>query len=594
MSNLLLTVYSELRSNNPYAHEYIDTVLDKINIYKKQSKLTAVVHSSRLISYVAIEFFGLFLSQKYPQFSIDITNNFDAEGLKEEDFKTLFRLFSESITSIPLSFFENADIVINEKTIEIDISSGKSFLQAVNFEQAFSDYLQLLTKKEFKIIISQTKTQKETDRPKYELKDKVVMIETKSKYDDFRIKGLDIKNGSIKVIEGKYFVPKEVNSIDYALAENGKVTVWGKVFAATVQGNFRKIFIYSITDGTNSINIKILLDPREKNFSKWENITPGMYLLIKGDCQMDKYERDFVIMPYDIITFDLVEKKDAAPVKRVELHLHTKLSAMDAFINTEDAVKIAHRYGHRAVAITDHGVVQAFPQAMLTAENIQIADPDFKVILGCEGYFVDNMITVYSGTKNTAISEEEYIIFDIETTGLTPNSERITEIGAVRVKGDEVLQEFHTFANPGKPISAKITELTGITDDMVANAPSQAQAIASFKEFVKDTIVIAHNAANFDINFIKVVGEKVGVTFDCQYIDTLPLAQNLLTELKNHKLDTVAEHYKLGAFNHHRATDDAKILFEIFKGMVKDLAKQDITKLDEINSKLSKIGRAHV
>ncbi|MEG3030164.1 MAG: PolC-type DNA polymerase III [Oscillospiraceae bacterium] len=310
-------------------------------------------------------------------------------------------------------------------------------------------------------------------------------------------------------------------------------------------------------------------------------------MLVKGDCQMDKYERDFVIMPYDIIAFDLVGKKDDAEVKRVELHLHTKMSAMDAFINPDDAVKQAYKYGHRAVAITDHGVAQGFPQAMIEADNIQKTDPNFKVIYGCEGYFVDNMITVYSGYRDGEIAQQEYVIFDIETTGLSPNSENITEIGAIIVKGEDVLKEFHTFADPEKPIPLKITELTGITDEHVKGAPSQKQAIEAFQEFIGDRIVVAHNAANFDVNFIQVIAENVGTSFECTYIDTLPLAQNLLTQLKNHKLDTVAEHYNLGNFNHHRATDDAKILFEIFKHLINDLAKKDITKLNEINSKLS-------
>ncbi|MEG1800514.1 MAG: PHP domain-containing protein, partial [Oscillospiraceae bacterium] len=363
MSNLLLTVYPELQLNNPYAHEYVEAVLETVNIHRKQAKLTAVIHTSRLISYGAIEFVGSFLAQKYPAYSIDVTNSFEATSICCENFETLFRLFSDSICSIPLVFFEDADIDIDDKTINIDTSCGKTFLEAVEFEQAFSAYLKVLTGEEFEIKLSQTKLAKKSDKPKYAIENKVVTIEAKSKYKDFDIEGLDIKDNSIKVLHGKYHSPKDVTTIDNALTVTGKVTVWGKIFAATMQGNFRKIFIYSITDGTNSINVKVLLDVNDKNISKWEDIKPGMHILVKGDCQMDKYERDFVIMPYDIIAFDLVDKKDDAPVKRVELHLHTKMSAMDAFINPDDAVKQAHKYGHRAVAITDHGVAQGFPQA---------------------------------------------------------------------------------------------------------------------------------------------------------------------------------------------------------------------------------------
>ena len=591
MGNLLLTVYSELQKNNPYAHEYMEVVLRQIQIERKLSKLTAVIHSSRLLSYAAIEYFAMFLHQKYPKFSIDVTNTFEKDNLTEKDFATLFRLFSESVKAVPSLFFEDAEVDLQDKEITVNLSQGKSFLDAIDFCKMFSEYLMLLIGKEYKINLVQNKEAVKEKSPVYEIEKKVVKIAEKSKYDDFDIPGLKIKKDSVKVIHGKYqsIKSKDFISIDQALNDNGKVTVWGKVFAVAEQGNFRKIFIYSITDGSNSINIKILLDPNDKNIEKWESIKPGVHFAVKGDCQMDKYERDFVIMPYDIISFSLQEKKDTAEQKRVELHLHTKLSAMDGLVEPGDAVRKAYKYGHRAVAITDHGVAQGFPQAMLECDAIRKENPDadFKVIYGCEGYLVDNMVNIYSGNRHGNIRDEEFVVFDIETTGLSPNTENITEIGAVLVKGETVLGEFHTFVDPEKHIPEKITELTGITDDMVRGAPSQAEAINAFKEFIGERIIIAHNAASFDVNFIQVVGERLGISFEYEVIDTLPLAQNLLTELKKHKLDVVAEHYNLGNFNHHRATDDAKMLFEIFKCMVNDLEKQGITDISQINSGLS-------
>ncbi|MBQ6896051.1 MAG: PolC-type DNA polymerase III [Oscillospiraceae bacterium] len=569
----------------------MEVVLEQIQVEKKSSKLTAVIHSSRLLSYAAIEYFAMYMHQKYPRFSIDVTNTFDKESLSEKDFPTLFRLFSESVKTVPSLFFEEAEVDLQDKEITVNVAQGKSFLEAIDFVTLFSDYILYLTGKEYKIKLIQAKEPSKTKVPVYELENKVVKIVEKSKYDDFEIPGLNIKKDSVKVIHGKYqsIKPKEIISIDQALNDTGKVTVWGKVFAVAEQGNFRKIFIYSITDGSNSINLKILLDPNDKNIEKWEGIKPGMHFAVRGDCQMDKYERDFVIMPYDIISFSLQEKKDTAEEKRVELHLHTKLSAMDALVEPGDAVRKAYKYGHRAVAITDHGVVQGFPQAMLECDAIRKENPDadFKVIYGCEGYLVDNTVDIYTGNRADAIADTEFVVFDIETTGLTPNTENITEIGAVLVKGEEVLDEFHTFVDPEKHIPERITELTGITDEMVKGAPSQADAITAFKEFIGDRIIIAHNAASFDVNFIQVVGERLGISFEYEVIDTLPLAQNLLTELKKHKLDIVAEHYNLGNFNHHRATDDAKMLFEILKCMEKDLAEKGITQLNQINAGLS-------
>ena len=591
MGNLLLTVYKELQKNNPFAHEYMEVVLEQIQVEKRLSKLTAVIHSSRLLSYAAIEYFAMYMHQKYPRFSIDVTNTFDKESLSEKDFPTLFRLFSESIKTVPSLFFEEAEVDLQDKEITVNVAQGKSFLDAIDFVTLFSDYILYLTGKEYKIKLIQAKEPSKTKVPVYELENKVVKIVEKSKYDDFEIPGLKIKKDSVKVVHGKYqsVKPKDFISIDQALNDTGKVTVWGKVFAVTEQGNFRKIFIYSITDGSNSINLKILLDPNDKNIEKWESIKPGVHFAVRGDCQMDKYERDFVIMPYDIISFSLQEKKDTAEEKRVELHLHTKLSAMDALVEPGDAVRKAYKYGHRAVAITDHGVVQGFPQAMLECDAIRKENPDadFKVIYGCEGYLVDNTVDIYTGNRADAIADTEFVVFDIETTGLTPNTENITEIGAVLVKGEEVLDEFHTFVDPEKHIPERITELTGITDEMVKGAPSQADAITAFKEFIGDRIIIAHNAVSFDVNFIQVVGERLGISFEYEVIDTLPLAQNLLTDLKKHKLDIVAEHYNLGNFNHHRATDDAKMLFEILKCMEKDLAEKGITQLNQINAGLS-------
>ncbi|MBQ5781875.1 MAG: PHP domain-containing protein, partial [Oscillospiraceae bacterium] len=577
--------------NNPFAHEYMETVLEKVKIEKRSSKLTAVINSSRLLSFDAIEYFALFLSQKYPRFSIDVTNMFNKDNLTEKDFPTLFRLYSESVRAIPTMFFDDADVVLEDREITITVSSGYGYLNGIRFAETFSEYLAYLIGKEYKINLVKGKETVKKELPKYELENKVVKIVEKSKYDDFEIPGLAIKKDSVKVVHGKYqsIKAKDFVSIDKALNDTGKVTVWGKVFAVSQQGNFRKIFIYSITDGTNSINLKILLDPNDKNIEKWEGIKPGVHFAVKGDCQMDKYERDFVIMPYDIVSFSIQEKKDTAEQKRVELHLHTKLSSMDAIVDPEEAVKKAFKYGHRAVAVTDHGVVQGYPQAMLAYEDIMKANPDadFKLLYGCEGYLVDNMPNIYSGSRTGKIAETEFVVFDIETTGLSPNTENITEIGAVIVKGNEVIDEFHTFADPEKPIPYNITELTGITDSMVQGAPKQADAINAFKAFAGDRIVIAHNAANFDVNFIRVVGERVGVEFEYEYLDTLPLAQNLLTELKKHKLDILADHYQLGNFNHHRATDDAKMLFEIFRCMVSDLEKKGITNLEQINTGLS-------
>ena len=209
----------------------------------------------------------------------------------------------------------------------------------------------------------------------------------------------------------------------------------------------------------------------------------------------------------------IVERKkreDTAPEKRVELHLHTKLSSMDGFCDPGGIVKLAHRMGHPAIAITDHGVCQGYPEAMLAADDIHKTDPDFKLIYGCEAYFVDDMVPCVYGVKDQPL-DGEFCVFDTETTGLDPGVEYMTEIGAVIVKNGEVVDEFDTFVKPGKPITPKITELTGITNEMVADAPGEKEALEAFLKFAGDRILVGHNVHAFDMRFLRAAAKRSGI-----------------------------------------------------------------------------------
>ena len=247
--------------------------------------------------------------------------------------------------------------------------------------------------------------------------------------------------------------------------------IWGDVFFTEVKGNYRKIYTVSITDYTGSINLKVRAQEGE-DCSKWEGIGKGSTVIVRGDCSYDKYEHDYIVYPYDVLIVERKKREDTAPEKRVELHLHTKLSSMDGFCDPGGIVKLAHRMGHPAIAITDHGVCQGYPEAMLAADDIHKKDPDFKLIYGCEAYFVDDMVPCVYGVKDQPL-DGEFCVFDTETTGLDPGVEYLTEIGAVIIRNGEMVEEFDTFVKPGKPITPKITELTGITNEMVADAPSE-------------------------------------------------------------------------------------------------------------------------
>ncbi|MBR2432027.1 MAG: PHP domain-containing protein, partial [Clostridia bacterium] len=275
-----------------------------------------------------------------------------------------------------------------------------------------------------------------------------------------------------------------------------------------------------------------------------------------------------------------IKRQDNAEQKRVELHLHTQMSTMDALIPPDVAVKQANAWGHPAVAITDHGNVQAYQQAMLAAEKLGM-----KVIYGMEAYFVNDKVSAVVGEYSGSFSDE-FIVFDIETTGLSALNNQIIEIGAVKIKNGEILERYDRFVNPGVSIPQNIVELTGIDNSMVRDADPIEVVLKEFLEFIGNRLLIAHNA-NFDVSFIRSAARACGYKFDNAYLDTLALSRFLNPDLKTHKLDVVAKYFDLGEFNHHRADDDAEILARIFFCMVEKMDKFEIKTFSDLDRDMS-------
>ena len=373
----------------------------------------------------------------------------------------------------------------------------------------------------------------------------------------------------------------------------GTIIVEGKVFAIEHKELTKRnawVVKFDMTDNTNSIRVTRFLEAKEAK-PILDNVQLGSVLRVQGKLIEDRFENDMVLKPYAMMPGVLPKRKDTSPNgKRVELHLHTTMSNMDALTDTAAAVKQAAAWGHKAIAITDHGVAQSFPDAMKAAAKAKVAgtDENIKILYGVEGYYVndvDDRIVVH-GEQDICFGDE-YVAFDLETTGLSSANDRIIEIGAVVMKNGEELDRFQTFVDPQRPLEKKIVELTGITDEMLKGAPKIEEVLPEFLKFVNGRVLVAHNS-DFDTGFIRAACARQGLPYTYTAADTLILSQNMLPQLNKFKLDIVSNALSLPDFNHHRAADDAVtcglIMHRLMARMEEEL---DIHTLQEINGRMT-------
>ena len=377
------------------------------------------------------------------------------------------------------------------------------------------------------------------------------------------------------------------------------LVILGEVFGFTKEesrGGEKFDITFDIFDGNASIEHRSFgMEPEDVDqlcAAIGNGAVVAMRGYVKKVTRKGKVDTDFTFYYTDIAKISMQKRKDKAEKKRVELHLHTTMSTMDALIAPDVAVKTALKWGMPAVAITDHGNVQAYPEAMIAVEKAA-KDTDFKVIYGIESYFVNNTAGALTGDFDPSFTAD-CVVFDIETTGLSVQNCMITEIGAVRIQNGAVVDRFNTFVDPECPIPENIVELTGITDDMVKGAPKYLEAIAAFFDFVGRTpnengklpLLIAHNA-NFDIGFIRHFAKLAELPFAYPYLDTLAVSKHINPELKKHTLDSIAKAYELGDFNHHRACDDAEMLAMIYLHMLELMQKMDISNFKALQTDMT-------
>ena len=384
----------------------------------------------------------------------------------------------------------------------------------------------------------------------------------------------------------EYFYGEEFkitpDSISTLRANKRGAVILGTVCNCKSEDRFKGKFLvtFGLFDSNATMLVRFPFCSEEEAGEIAGQFPNGKCLAAYGDVKRDVKSGDMYLEPKSFAVIKKFGRKDTAPEKRVELHLHTNMSAMDALIAPDAAIKTAMKWGHRAVAITDHGNVQGFPDAMLTLDKIYGRDCEipeeerFKVLYGMEAYFVNDTASPLYG-KYDGDFDNETVVFDLETTGLSAKTCKIIEIGAVKVKDGKVIERFSTFVDPETPISDEITRLTSITNEDVAGAPKIEEILPKFLDFIDGCLLVAHNA-DFDTSFIRAECTRLGYEFKNPYLDTVGLSRFLNTDLKSHKLDVVAKYFGLADFHHHRAVDDANILAEIYFCMVEKMRKFEL------------------
>ena len=365
--------------------------------------------------------------------------------------------------------------------------------------------------------------------------------------------------------------------------EDDMAAISGEILSGTMEERELKsgkfLLSFNVYDGTSTISCKVFVKPEEKKkIVKRLNSAKGVKL--EGKSGISNYTHEMEILANTIVETEGIKRKmrqDLAEVKRVELHMHTQMSQMDAISSATDLINRAMKWGWKSVAITDHGVVQAFPEAH---KLLGVDNPNMKIIYGVEAYLVPDGSPVVVNDKGQNINTT-YCVLDLETTGLSAKTEKITEIGIMKIQNGEVVDEFCEFVNPEKPIPKRVQEVTNITDEMVANSPTIDVLFPKVLDFIKDSVLVAHNAS-FDIGFLKNVAKNLGYEFDYTYVDTLPLARKLYPELKKHKLGKIAEHLKIKVEVAHRALDDVDTTVKILKEMMKTLKERGAKKVSDI------------
>ena len=587
-------VFEKISLSQKVKDSFIHTQVKNLTIFKKERTVAINILSSKLIPFQDTETLRKELQQALPGIQeIRLSMEYDLKGLEDESFIASYwenmKAFISEQGKICTGVISDAIWKFHEGKLLIQVKNNMAYYMAQKkLDLALQETIEKETGRkiqvQFKNVITPAQEaalfEQAKEEKAAEFMHKIVAAQTAAEQEKSAAVAAGISESVMKgILFGKEFLGTKV-PISESKTVGETVIIEGSIFnveTREIKGE-KYIVSFDITDKTDSTTVKFFVKKSIFDGELQDRFKVGACLRVQGDVQFDKYAHEINMMAKNISTAQLPPPRmDTAEEKRVELHLHTQMSSMDGVTPVKNYIKRAIDWGHKAIAITDHGVVQAFPDAMNAAGK-----SDLKVLYGVEAYLVDDLGNVVTMSRGQKLNET-FVVFDIETTGLSKETEMITEIGAVKLTNGQIVDRFSTFINPGKPISAEITKLTGITDEMVADAPRIKEILPTFVSFVGNAVLVAHNAS-FDMGFIRVGAERycnleVGNTV----LDTLELARTLLPQLSRHKLNLVCDHLNISLVGHHRAVNDAEATAEMFLRFTEMLKEKNVKTLDEVN-----------
>ncbi|MGO1469005.1 MAG: PolC-type DNA polymerase III [Tissierella sp.] len=572
----------EVIKEEKYAHLVsVPIEIKDIKISTKEMKLFINLESSEIISVENLNGIKKYFEKSFEKLKTFISIEFKIDIKSIENQNKYIKNIKDYISSLipsSLSWIEELSYDFDKDKLLLEFPNDMSF--STLQRQGIMDKLKTKIKHELNLNLETSKNVCNIYNNKFlenKLDEEKIISKTILENSSVTTSKKRVNSPSKNYSFGKEIKGESLNISEINL-QTGTCIIKGEIFdinSKEIRGN-KLIITFYITDKKDSTLVKVFLKEDEGN-KLLNNLEEEMFVLLQGDVVYDNFSRSQVVMLKSLRPLPKIERMDNSIEKRVELHLHTQMSSMDGIANVKKLINQAHKWGHSAVAVTDHGVVQAFPEAMDISQKIGI-----KVLYGLEGYLVNDEKKIISDLEFNK-EYDGFVIFDIETTGLSAINDSITEIGAIKVKEGKVIDRFSQLINPERPIPEFITKLTGITDTMVEDKPTIENVVPTFSDFIENSILVAHNAS-CDVGFIRENFKKANLTLSNPILDTLELSRAVFTDLKNHKLNTLAKHLDVNLDNHHRAVDDAKATKDIFLKIMELLEEKGIKDLHSVNN----------